>query len=136
MSRRARVRKTAVSMLSWSSSVAAFAAALAIIASPEEARASACCGAGHGISLPLTDMENAASGNLRVTMVDPDDDPDAASEAEELGIYPVEFNVIREDEFDIRRGYYGYAIRYADRSEVMPIINRTGRVVGAITFAG
>ena len=73
----------------------------------------------------LADMENAANGNLRVTIVDPDDDPEAASEAEELGVYPVEFNVMREDEFDIRRGYYGYAIRYADRSEVMPIINRT-----------
>ena len=73
----------------------------------------------------LADMENAANGNLRVSEVDPDDDPDAVTEAEELGIYPVEFNVMREDEFDIRRGYYGYAIRYADRSEVVPIINRT-----------
>jgi ABC-type uncharacterized transport system involved in gliding motility auxiliary subunit len=73
----------------------------------------------------LADMENASNGNLRVSIVDPDDDPDAVREAEELGIYPVEFNVMREDEFDIRRGYYGYAIRYADRSEVVPIINRT-----------
>jgi ABC-type uncharacterized transport system involved in gliding motility auxiliary subunit/ABC-type transport system involved in multi-copper enzyme maturation permease subunit len=73
----------------------------------------------------LADMENAANGNLRVSVVDPDEDTDAATEAEELGIYPVEFNVMREDQFDIRRGYYGYAIRYADRSEVTPIINRT-----------
>ncbi|MGE0158310.1 MAG: Gldg family protein [Gemmatimonadales bacterium] len=73
----------------------------------------------------LADMENASNGNLRVTIVDPDEDPDAATEAEELGIYPVEFNVMREDQFDIRRGYYGYAIRYAERNEVVPIIDRT-----------
>ena len=73
----------------------------------------------------LADMENASNGNLQVSIVDPDEDPDALTEAEELGIYPVEFNVMREDQFDIRRGYYGYAIRYADRSEVVPIINRT-----------
>jgi ABC-type uncharacterized transport system involved in gliding motility auxiliary subunit/ABC-type transport system involved in multi-copper enzyme maturation permease subunit len=73
----------------------------------------------------LADMENASNGNLQVSIVDPDDDPEAVTEAEALGIYPVEFNVMREDEFDIRRGYYGYAIRYADRSEVVPVINRT-----------
>jgi ABC-type uncharacterized transport system involved in gliding motility auxiliary subunit/ABC-type transport system involved in multi-copper enzyme maturation permease subunit len=73
----------------------------------------------------LADMEGASNGNLRVSVVDPDEDPEAATEAEELGIYPVEFNVMREDQFDVRRGYYGYAIRYADRSEVTPIIDRT-----------
>jgi ABC-type uncharacterized transport system involved in gliding motility auxiliary subunit len=73
----------------------------------------------------LADMENASNGNLQISIVDPDEDPEALDEAEELGIYPVEFNVLREDQFDIRRGYYGYAIRYADRSEVVPIINRT-----------
>jgi ABC-type uncharacterized transport system involved in gliding motility auxiliary subunit/ABC-type transport system involved in multi-copper enzyme maturation permease subunit len=73
----------------------------------------------------FADMENASNGNLRVTEINPDDDPEAVTEAEQLGIYPVEFNVMREDQFDVRRGYYGYAIRYADRSEVVPIINRT-----------
>jgi ABC-2 type transport system permease protein len=73
----------------------------------------------------FADMENASNGNLQVTEINPDDDPEAVTEAEQLGIYPVEFNVMREDQFDIRRGYYGYAIRYADRSEVVPIINRT-----------
>ncbi len=73
----------------------------------------------------LADMRGASNGNLVVTDVDPDDDEEAASEAEELGIYPVEFNVLNEDEFVVRRGYYGLAIRYAERSEVTPVINRT-----------
>jgi ABC-type uncharacterized transport system involved in gliding motility auxiliary subunit len=73
----------------------------------------------------FADMENAANGNLRVTEINPDDDPEAVTQAEQLGIGPVEFNVMREDQFDVRRGYYGYAIRYADRSEVTPIINGT-----------
>ena len=73
----------------------------------------------------LADMRRASNGNLVVTDVDPDDDEDASAEASEFGIFPVEFNVLRDDQFEIRRGYYGLAIVYADEQEVMPIITRT-----------
>jgi ABC-2 type transport system permease protein len=73
----------------------------------------------------LADMRRASGGNLLVSDVDPDDDEDATSEASELGIYPVEFNVLRDDEFEVRQGYYGLAVVYADESEVTPIIERT-----------
>jgi len=39
----------------------------------------------------LADMRRASNGNLVVTDVDPDDDEDAAAEASEFGIFPVEF---------------------------------------------
>ncbi len=73
----------------------------------------------------LADMRRASNGNVVVTDVDPDEDEDTAAEASEFGIFPVEFNVLREDEFQIRRGYYGLAIVYADEQEVMPIIVRS-----------
>ena len=34
--------------------------------------------------------------------------------AEELGILPVEFRVLGEDEFQVRQGYLGIALQYAD----------------------
>jgi ABC-type uncharacterized transport system involved in gliding motility auxiliary subunit len=70
-------------------------------------------------------MRRASNGNLVVTDVDPDGDEDATAEASQFGIFPVEFNVIRDDEFQVRRGFYGLAIVYADEQEVMPIIVRT-----------
>lgn len=73
----------------------------------------------------LADMRRASGGNLLVTDVDPEDDEDAAAEASELGIRPVEFNVLREDNFEVRQGYYGLAVTYADQSEVWPVIERT-----------
>ena len=73
----------------------------------------------------LADMRRASNGNLVVTDVDPDGDEDAEEEASQLGIYPVEFNVLRDDEFEVRRGYYGLAVVYADESDVMPVIERT-----------
>jgi ABC-2 type transport system permease protein len=73
----------------------------------------------------LADMRRASNGNLIVTEVDPDDDEDAVQEAGELGIFPVEFNVLRDDNFEVRQGYYGFAIVYADQNEVTPLIQRT-----------
>ena len=83
----------------------------------------------------LADMRRASNGNLVVTDVDPDEDEDAAAEASEFGIFPVEFNVLREDEFQIRRGYYGLAIVYADEQEVMPIIVRSDNLEFRIASA-
>jgi ABC-type uncharacterized transport system involved in gliding motility auxiliary subunit len=73
----------------------------------------------------LADMRRASNGNLVVTDVDPDADEEAAEEASQLGIYPVEFNVLRDDQFEVRRGYYGLAVVYADESDVTPVIQRT-----------
>ncbi len=73
----------------------------------------------------LADMRNASNGNLVVEDVNPDSDEQAEAEASALGVYPVEFNVLRDDEFQVRRGYYGLAVVYADRNEVTPVIERT-----------
>ncbi|MDA0329444.1 MAG: Gldg family protein [Gemmatimonadetes bacterium] len=73
----------------------------------------------------LADMRRASNGNLLVSDVDPERDPDAATEAAAMGIYPVEFNVLREDNFEVRQGYYGFAVVYAEDIEVTPLIQRT-----------
>lgn len=73
----------------------------------------------------LADMRRASNGNLLVSDRDPDRDPEVATEAAELGIYPIEFNVLRDDNFEIRQGYYGFAIEYAGESDVTPLVERT-----------
>ncbi len=73
----------------------------------------------------LADMSRASNGNLLVSDLDPEEDEAIETEANELGIYPVEFNVMRDDNFEVRQGYYGFAIVYADENEVTPLIQRT-----------
>lgn len=73
----------------------------------------------------LADMRRASDGELRVRDVDPDRDEETTREASSHGIRPVEFNVLRDDEFQIRRGYYGLVVEYAGESEVFPVIQRT-----------
>ena len=73
----------------------------------------------------LSDLRRAGDGNLVVTEVNPDADEEAAERAQSLGIGPLEFNVLRDDEFEIRRGYYGLALTYADEQQIFPAIQRT-----------
>jgi len=73
----------------------------------------------------LSDFRRASNGNLVVEELNPDEDEAAAEEAGSLGIYPVEFNVLRDDEFQLKRGYYGLAVLYADEQDVIPVIQRT-----------
>jgi len=73
----------------------------------------------------LADMQAASEGSLVVTDVDPDEDEAASEEASQLGIFPVEFNVLRDDQFEVRRGFYGLAVIYANESDVTPVISRT-----------
>ncbi|SVA66547.1 uncharacterized protein METZ01_LOCUS119401, partial [marine metagenome] len=62
---------------------------------------------------------------------------DIAAEARSLGIIENEFNVLRDDEFEVRRGWLGLALLYADKQEVIPFISGTAdlefRIASAIS---
>ena len=73
----------------------------------------------------LADFRRAADGRLRIEELHPDRDTTAASEASGLGIEPIQFNVLRGDEFQVKRGWLGLAVLYADKREVIPLIDRT-----------
>ena len=73
----------------------------------------------------LADFRRAGGGQLIVEKIDPDDSDDARSEASGMGIPALDFNVLRDDEFEVRRGYFGLAMQYADQREIIPIIDRT-----------
>ena len=85
----------------------------------------------------VADLRGAAGGNLVVENLNPTDDEEVAREARNLGITQNEFNVLRDDEFEVRRGWFGLALLYADQREVIPFINRTDdlefRLVSAIS---
>jgi len=84
----------------------------------------------------VADLENASRGMLAVREVNPDDGEEAAGEASALGVMPINFNVIGDDEFQVKQGYFGLALTYADEHESIPVIRRADdlefRLVSAI----
>jgi len=85
----------------------------------------------------VADLRRAAGGMLVVENLNPGVDEDVARDARNLGITQNEFNVLRDDEFEVRRGWFGLALLYADQGMVIPYINRTDdlefRLVSAIS---
>jgi len=73
----------------------------------------------------LSDMRSAGRGKIRVVRVDPKKDSTAASEARSLNIPPVQFNVVGESELQVKEGYLGLAVRYADGVQTIPFVQRT-----------
>lgn len=73
----------------------------------------------------LRDLRAAGRGNIRVVTLDPAGDSTALREARTLGIPPIQFNVVGEAQLQIREGYMGLAIQYADARETIPVIQRT-----------
>jgi ABC-type uncharacterized transport system involved in gliding motility auxiliary subunit/ABC-type transport system involved in multi-copper enzyme maturation permease subunit len=72
----------------------------------------------------LDDFRAAGDGKVRVTETDPASDTEAASEAQNLGIPPVQFNVVGQSEFNVREGYLGIAVQYADETRTIPLVQR------------
>lgn len=71
----------------------------------------------------LRDYQLYSQGNVRFTIKDPSSSEQIAQEANSLGIQEVQFNVIGQEELQLRRGYFGIAVEYASQTEIIPIVN-------------
>ena len=73
----------------------------------------------------LGDFRAAGHGKVRVVVVDPGADTAAAREAEGLGIPPVQFNVVGQTSLQVKQGYLGLALQYANEARQIPLVRRT-----------
>lgn len=73
----------------------------------------------------LADYRSAGDGKVRLIELNPDRDEGAAREASALGIESIQFNVLRGDEVQLKRGWFGLAVEYTAEREVIPMISRT-----------
>jgi ABC-type uncharacterized transport system involved in gliding motility auxiliary subunit/ABC-type transport system involved in multi-copper enzyme maturation permease subunit len=73
----------------------------------------------------LRDYRSAGAGKVRVVVKDPSADSAAKTEASQLGIGPVQFNVVGRSELQVKEGYLGLAVQYANSKQVIPVVDRT-----------
>ena len=70
----------------------------------------------------LDDLAASAGGLVRIVRKYPDGDEAAARKAQLIGVPQMQFNVQSQGELQIKTGYLGMSMTYADRREVVPFI--------------
>jgi ABC-2 type transport system permease protein len=72
----------------------------------------------------LTDMRAASRGKVRFSELQPDASSEAEREAAGHGLRPVEFSILRGDEFQVKRGWFGLVVLSADKQKVYPVLRQ------------
>ena len=83
----------------------------------------------------LADYKNVGGQNIVLAFKNPSIDPKVAGEATSRGVREVQFNVIGQEELQLKTGYLGIAIDYAGRSEVLPFVAQTQDLEYQLTSA-
>lgn len=73
----------------------------------------------------LQDMANNSNGKISLTYTDPTSDEQASERVKKLNIPPIQFNIVKQDEFQVKQGYFGLSLEYDGQNEVIPYINNT-----------
>lgn len=73
----------------------------------------------------LKDFQKIGGSRLVVSLKDPSSDQKASAEASAKGIQEMQFNVIGEEEFQVKTGFLGLVLEYAGKQETLPFIQET-----------
>ena len=73
----------------------------------------------------LQDYKTAGKGNVVINYKNPSKDPDSAKEANSAGIKEIQFNVIGNEEFQVKNGYFGISVAYAGANEAISYVDDT-----------
>ena len=70
----------------------------------------------------LDEYKAFARGNLEVKFIDPASDPAVEQKMRFMGIPQARLNIIEKDKAEVINVYFGIAVKYEDRTEVIPVV--------------
>lgn len=73
----------------------------------------------------LDEYKAYSHGNLHYEFIDPGSEESLEKEAQSFMIPPLQVNAVENDKIEIKKVYMGLVFLYEDKSEVMPIVQRT-----------
>jgi len=68
----------------------------------------------------INEYKKQGKGKIIVKLLDPKKNEQALKEAQELGIPELQFSQIEKDKYAVSATYFGIAIQYADKKEIIP----------------
>jgi len=75
----------------------------------------------------LNEYRAYARGNLQYEFVDPAGEK-GERDAEQQGVSPIQVQVVRDDKFEVKRGYMGVVLQYEDRKEIIPVVQNAANL--------
>jgi len=83
----------------------------------------------------LDEYVSFAGGQVRVEFIDPGDDETTKQDLYMAGIPELQFNVLEKDKYQVVNGYLGLAVKYGEKSQVLPVVDSTHDFEYQITSA-
>jgi len=80
----------------------------------------------------LEDLESSSS-NIRIFRINPDESEQLTAWAELSNVHSVEFNVLGQDELQLKRGYFGLSITYLDKQTSISFIDSSETIEYQVT---
>lgn len=81
----------------------------------------------------LEQYEQAGGSKVKVKWLDPSQNEEAKTEARSLGIQPIRFSSVEQDQFQVTQAYFGLAVFYAGDKEVIPALQEINNLEYQIT---
>jgi gliding-associated putative ABC transporter substrate-binding component GldG len=85
------------------------------------------------VSDMLNEYANYSNGKIKVEMIDPASLSNAQSELSTKGIPTLQFNVLRNDSYQVVNGYLGIYIQYGDKTQVISVVSDTSNLEYELT---
>lgn len=82
----------------------------------------------------LAEYANYSNGKIKIKIVDPAKVDNAAEVFGQKGIPTLQFNVLKNDSFQVVNGYLGLTIEYGGKSEVIPVVDSTSNLEYELTL--
>ena len=73
----------------------------------------------------VLDYQAISKGRVKALFLSPKNGAEAQAELQEAGIEQVQFNVVRQDEYQVKKGFLGLTVEYGSQKETIPFINQT-----------
>ncbi|RJQ54907.1 MAG: hypothetical protein C4521_03350 [Actinobacteria bacterium] len=73
----------------------------------------------------LSDYARTSRGKVQVKTLYPVGEDKVAQEAAAAGVRQVQFNVVGQDEFQLKNGYLGIAVQFGSKKEAVPFVQST-----------
>ncbi|HUL01948.1 MAG TPA: Gldg family protein [Gemmatimonadales bacterium] len=83
----------------------------------------------------LRDYRGAGRGKVRLVVQDPSADTAALRDARSFGIPAVQFNVVGRAELQVKEGYLGIAVQYAEGVKTIPFVRESNDLEYRLTSA-